>query len=57
LYVVNAAQYAIYGVLSGIILMLTSIYLAAVVLMVGLVVNAVLAAETTDRLATPAESG
>lgn len=44
-YVVNAAQYAIYGVLSGIIIILTSIYLAAVVLMVGVVVNVVLAAD------------
>jgi membrane protein len=47
-YAVNAGQYAVYGVLSGIIILLTSIYLAAVVLMVGVVVNAVLATDTDD---------
>lgn len=41
-YVANAATYAIYGVLSGIILILTSFYIAAVVLMLGFVVNATL---------------
>jgi len=41
-YVLNAAQYAIYGVLSGIIIILTSTYVAAFVLLVGAVVNAVL---------------
>jgi membrane protein len=49
-YALNAAQYAVYGVLSGIILILTTIYLAGVVLMMGLVVNATLAAERTKRL-------
>ncbi|MFC5969753.1 YihY/virulence factor BrkB family protein [Halomarina salina] len=39
-YVTHAATYAIYGVLSGIILVLTSLYVAAVVLMLGFVVNA-----------------
>jgi membrane protein len=39
-YVANAAAYAVYGVLSGIILVLTSLYVAAVVLMLGFVVNA-----------------
>jgi len=46
-YVGNAATYAIYGVLSGILLVLTSLYLAAVVLIVGFVVNATLAETTT----------
>lgn len=41
-YVVHAAQYAIYGVLSGIILILSSLYVAAVVLLLGIVVNATL---------------
>lgn len=63
-YAGSAAQYAIYGVLSGVIVILTSLYLAAVVLMVGVVVNATLAGgvqptegeawdplrEVTDRL-------
>jgi len=50
-YAVNAGQYAVYGVLSGIILILTSIYLAAVVLMVGVVVNTVLAADADGSTA------
>ncbi|MFC4357233.1 YhjD/YihY/BrkB family envelope integrity protein [Halobium salinum] len=44
-YTANAAQYAIYGVVSGIVIILTTTYIAAVVLMAGLVVNAV---RTTD---------
>ena len=47
-YVTNAGQYAIYGVLSGLILILTSTYVAAIVLMVGVVVNAVLATDTDE---------
>jgi len=39
-YAANAAQYALYGILSGVILILTSLYLAALVLMLGVVVNA-----------------
>jgi len=39
-YTVNAGQYALYGILSGVILILTSLYLAALVLMLGVVVNA-----------------
>ena len=45
-YVENTANYALYGVLSGIILVLTSLYIAAVVLMVGVVVNVTLADES-----------
>ena len=41
LYAVNASQFAIYGVLSGIIIVLTSLYFAALVLMIGFVVNTV----------------
>lgn len=41
-YAANAARYAIYGILSGIIIIFTSLYLAAIVLMVGVVVNATL---------------
>lgn len=41
----NAARYALYGVLSGIIIILTSLYVAAFVLMTGVVVNAILAAD------------
>jgi membrane protein len=43
LYAVNAGRYAIYGVISGIIVVLTSLYLAAFVLLLGFVVNATLA--------------
>lgn len=39
----NAATYAIYGVLSGIIIILTSLYIAAFVLLTGIVVNTILA--------------
>lgn len=39
LYVRQAAQYAIYGALSGIILLLTSLYVAALLLTIGVVVN------------------
>jgi len=42
-YTANAAQYAVYGVLSGVILILTSTYAAAAVLLVGVVVNAIVA--------------
>ncbi|WP_224448620.1 YihY/virulence factor BrkB family protein [Haloprofundus salilacus] len=48
LYAVNAAQYAIYGVLSGIIIILTSLYVAAAILMIGVIVNTTLAGETND---------
>ncbi|AUV80962.1 hypothetical protein C2R22_04205 [Salinigranum rubrum] len=40
LYSVNAGRYAVYGVLSGVIILLTTLYLAALVLLVGFVVNA-----------------
>lgn len=48
-YAANASQYALFGVLSGIIIILTSLYLASVVLMLGVVVNAVNA--DTDHVA------
>lgn len=54
MYAVNAAQYAIYGVLSGVILLLTGLYLAAIVLMVGVVVNAVVTTDTHELFATSA---
>jgi len=34
-YAANATQYALYGVLSGIIIILTSFYLGAIILMIG----------------------
>jgi membrane protein len=45
----NAARYAIYGVLSGIIIILTSLYIAAFVLMTGIVVNTILATGTESQ--------
>ena len=42
-YAANAGRYAIYGVLSGIIIILTSLYAAAAVLMIGAIVNTTLA--------------
>jgi membrane protein len=49
-YAVNAGRYAIYGVLSGVILILTGLYLAAGLLMLGVVVNAVLVGGTDEPL-------
>jgi membrane protein len=46
-YAANAAQYALYGVLSGIIIILTSFYLGAIVLMLGAIVNTVIT-DTND---------
>lgn len=46
-YAVNAAQYAIYGVISGIIIVLTSLYAAALVLLVGVVLNATLVSSSS----------
>lgn len=45
-YAANATQYAVYGVLSGIIIILTSTYIAAIILMMGVVINAVIAGDT-----------
>jgi len=42
-YAVNAGRFAVYGVLSGIIVMLTSLYLASAVLLTGIIVNATVA--------------
>lgn len=39
-YAANAGQYAVYGVLSGVIVVLTSLYAAAAVLLTGIIVNA-----------------
>lgn len=46
-YAGNAPQYALYGVLSGIIIILTSFYLGAIILMIGAIVNTV-SADTND---------
>jgi membrane protein len=47
-YASNATQYALYGVLSGIIIILTSFYLGAIILMIGAVMNTVFA--NTDNI-------
>lgn len=39
-YAAHAGQYAVYGALSGVVIVLTSLYLAAVLLLAGIVVNA-----------------
>jgi len=46
-YAANAAQYALYGILSGVIIILTSFYFGALILMIGAIVNAVFA-DTDD---------
>jgi membrane protein len=38
-YVRQASQYAIYGTLSGVLLLLTSLYIASLLLMLGVAVN------------------
>lgn len=38
-YAIHAGRYAVYGVLGGVIILLTSLYLASLALMVGVVVN------------------
>lgn len=48
LYAVNAGRFALYGVLSGVVILLTALYVAAVVLALGVVVNAVVAGEAAD---------
>lgn len=52
IYAANAAQYAIYGVLGGVIIILTTLYIGAMILMLGVVVNAV---NATDAVVLPAE--
>jgi membrane protein len=47
-YATHAGRYAIYGTLSGVIILLTSLYIAAALLLIGIVVNAKVAART-DR--------
>jgi len=46
-YALHAALYAVYGALSGVIILLTSLYLAAAVVLTGIVVNAMVAAESS----------
>jgi len=46
-YAVNSSQYALYGVLSGVIIVLTSFYVGAIFLMIGVIVNTV-TADTDD---------
>ena len=42
-YAIHAARYAVYGALSGVILVLTGLYIAAFLLLTGVVVNAAVA--------------
>ena len=48
-YASNAGQYALYGVLSGIIVVLTAFYFGAFVLLLGTVVNATLQGTNDER--------
>jgi membrane protein len=48
-YATNADQYAVYGVLGGVIILLTSLYLAAAVLFTGIIINAQITAGPTAR--------
>jgi membrane protein len=48
-YASNAGQYAVYGVLSGVIIILTSLYLAAAVLFTGIIINVVVLQGPSDH--------
>ena len=45
-YAANAGQFALYGVLSSVLLLVTSLYVASLALLVGAIVNETLSAET-----------
>ena len=47
-YAAHAGRYAVYGALSGVILLLTSLYIAAALLLTGIVVNAKVATGPAD---------
>ena len=59
LYAASAAQYQVYGVIGGVLLLVTWLYLAAVVVVVGGVVNVVLAGRegSPSPIGTGRESG
>jgi len=48
LYAAGAAQYQVYGVIGGVLLLVTWLYLAAVVIVVGGIINAVLAGRANE---------
>ncbi|MFC6939046.1 YihY/virulence factor BrkB family protein [Salinirubellus sp. GCM10025818] len=48
-YATHAGRYAVYGTLSGVIILLTSLYIAAALLLTGIVVNAGVAAGPDHR--------
>lgn len=54
LYAANAGQYGLYGAVGGVLLLLTWLYVGAIALIAGAVVNAVLATEPEEGR-TPAE--
>ncbi|MFC6726246.1 YhjD/YihY/BrkB family envelope integrity protein, partial [Halobium palmae] len=56
-YSTHAGQYAVYGVLSGIVVLLTGLYLAASLLLIGIVVNAQVAERYGDRDADARDPG
>jgi len=48
LYAANAGQYSVYGVLGAVLLFVTWLYFAGIVIILGGILNAVLAGRTTD---------
>ena len=48
IYAANAGQYEFYGVLGGVLLLLTWFYIGSVILLIGAIVNAVLYSRSTD---------
>ncbi|MFB6137693.1 MAG: YihY/virulence factor BrkB family protein [Halobacteriaceae archaeon] len=56
-YAANAAQYELYGVLGGVLLLVTWLYLAATVIILGAILNAVLAGRVDDGGGTTGDAG
>jgi membrane protein len=52
-YAVNADRYAVYGVISGIIIIISGLYIAALVLLLGFLLNATLAADRRRPMDAP----
>jgi len=55
LYTTYAADFAAYGILGGVLLLLTWLYFGALIVMVGAVVNAVMADHVVEELVGPEE--
>lgn len=57
LYAANAAQFQVYGVIGGVLLLVTWLYVAAILLILGAVINAVLSGDRSPEELTASASG